>query len=330
MSRPLPTRRSAAWRSACCERSARTSRTRMADFAGGFMRRLGPWLQEHRIGRANLAAAFPEKSAAEIEDDPARRLGQSRPRRGRIRPYRPPADVRSRSARPGDIALHAGGLRAVQAAARRRQAGADLRRASRQLGAAGAASASAYRLDTHGALSRGPISARSTDAVIAIARGQHGHAGPDRPRRAAQARARRSRRGGHVAMLVDQYYVQRRRRDVLRPQTQGQSAASRGSPARSNARSTARGWCACPTAPLPRRADRGDRAARATPRARSTSQGTMQAITVGGRRLGARASRAMAVAAPALAVDAATLTCPVLILVHSRFMSRCGLRDRAR
>ena len=31
------------------------------------MRRLGPRLKEHRIGRANLAAAFPEKSEAEIE-----------------------------------------------------------------------------------------------------------------------------------------------------------------------------------------------------------------------------------------------------------------------
>ncbi len=31
------------------------------------MRKVGPWLPEHRTGRANLAAAFPEKSAAEIE-----------------------------------------------------------------------------------------------------------------------------------------------------------------------------------------------------------------------------------------------------------------------
>ena len=45
-----------------------TSRTGMSDFAGGFMRRLGPRLKEHEIGRANLAAAFPEKSAAEIEE----------------------------------------------------------------------------------------------------------------------------------------------------------------------------------------------------------------------------------------------------------------------
>jgi KDO2-lipid IV(A) lauroyltransferase len=40
---------------------------RLADFAGWTMRKIGPWLPENRIGRANLAAAFPEKSAAEID-----------------------------------------------------------------------------------------------------------------------------------------------------------------------------------------------------------------------------------------------------------------------
>jgi KDO2-lipid IV(A) lauroyltransferase len=44
-----------------------TDRRRTADFWAGFMRRLGPWLREHKLGRANLAAAFPDKSAAEIE-----------------------------------------------------------------------------------------------------------------------------------------------------------------------------------------------------------------------------------------------------------------------
>src|SRR5919204_642175 len=44
-----------------------TSRKHMADLAGGVMRRLGPRLKEHKIGRANLAAAFPEKSPTEIE-----------------------------------------------------------------------------------------------------------------------------------------------------------------------------------------------------------------------------------------------------------------------
>jgi KDO2-lipid IV(A) lauroyltransferase len=42
-------------------------RKRMADFAARWMHTLGPRLKEHRIGRANLAAAFPDKSPDEIE-----------------------------------------------------------------------------------------------------------------------------------------------------------------------------------------------------------------------------------------------------------------------
>jgi len=42
-------------------------RKRTANFAGALMRRAGPLLKEHRIGRRNLRAAFPEKSDAEIE-----------------------------------------------------------------------------------------------------------------------------------------------------------------------------------------------------------------------------------------------------------------------
>src|ERR1700731_2299682 len=36
-------------------------------FFARLLRTAGPWLREHRLGRAQLAAAFPEKSAAEIE-----------------------------------------------------------------------------------------------------------------------------------------------------------------------------------------------------------------------------------------------------------------------
>jgi KDO2-lipid IV(A) lauroyltransferase len=39
----------------------------MSSIAGRIVRTIGPWLPEHRIGRAQLAAAFPEKSAGEIE-----------------------------------------------------------------------------------------------------------------------------------------------------------------------------------------------------------------------------------------------------------------------
>jgi len=45
----------------------RLDRTRTANIAGALMRRTGPWLKEHRLGRDNLRAAFPEKSDAELE-----------------------------------------------------------------------------------------------------------------------------------------------------------------------------------------------------------------------------------------------------------------------
>jgi Kdo2-lipid IVA lauroyltransferase/acyltransferase len=44
-----------------------TDRKRMANFAGALMRKVGPLFKEHRLGRDNLRAAFPEKSDAEIE-----------------------------------------------------------------------------------------------------------------------------------------------------------------------------------------------------------------------------------------------------------------------
>ena len=58
----------AAWSVAALFRGLRRAdRTRIANRAARFMRHAGPWLPEHRIGRANLIAAFPEKSPAEIE-----------------------------------------------------------------------------------------------------------------------------------------------------------------------------------------------------------------------------------------------------------------------
>jgi len=45
----------------------RMNRRRMANFFGRLMRIVGPWLPEHKVGRANLAAAFPDKSPQEIE-----------------------------------------------------------------------------------------------------------------------------------------------------------------------------------------------------------------------------------------------------------------------
>jgi KDO2-lipid IV(A) lauroyltransferase len=45
----------------------RLNRRRMANMIGPLMRHVGPWLPEHKIGRGNLAAAFPQKSPEEIE-----------------------------------------------------------------------------------------------------------------------------------------------------------------------------------------------------------------------------------------------------------------------
>src|SRR5262245_60799290 len=39
----------------------------MGNITGWFMRTVGPLLPENRIGRANLTAAFPEKSPTEID-----------------------------------------------------------------------------------------------------------------------------------------------------------------------------------------------------------------------------------------------------------------------
>ena len=46
----------------------RSDPDRLAERAATLMQRLGPFLPEHRVGRANLAAAFPEKSPTEIEE----------------------------------------------------------------------------------------------------------------------------------------------------------------------------------------------------------------------------------------------------------------------
>ena len=45
----------------------RADRIRISNAFARVARTVGPWLPEHRLGRANLEAAFPEKSPAEIE-----------------------------------------------------------------------------------------------------------------------------------------------------------------------------------------------------------------------------------------------------------------------
>ena len=45
----------------------RADRKRVANLIAAIMRRIGPWRREHRVGRANLVAAFPEKSPQEVD-----------------------------------------------------------------------------------------------------------------------------------------------------------------------------------------------------------------------------------------------------------------------
>jgi KDO2-lipid IV(A) lauroyltransferase len=45
----------------------RCDRVVVSNIAGAVMRTIGPWLPEHRTGRDNLRAAFPDKSDADIE-----------------------------------------------------------------------------------------------------------------------------------------------------------------------------------------------------------------------------------------------------------------------
>ena len=45
----------------------RFDRKKTANGAGALLRKVGPWLPEHRIGRQNLRMAFPQKSDEEIE-----------------------------------------------------------------------------------------------------------------------------------------------------------------------------------------------------------------------------------------------------------------------
>ena len=45
----------------------RMNRRRMSNFLGRLMRIVGPWLPEHKVGRANLKAACPDKCAQEFD-----------------------------------------------------------------------------------------------------------------------------------------------------------------------------------------------------------------------------------------------------------------------
>jgi KDO2-lipid IV(A) lauroyltransferase len=172
--------------------------------AGACMRVIGPWLPEHRIGRDQLAAAFPEKTNAEIETilrgvwDNLGRAGAefahidhlwdydvSRQRKGRI--------LDSDEAEKIALRLRDDGKPALIFAAHL---------ANWELAAVGAHS---YGVDST-VLYRAPNVPAIADAIIALRAGCMGTLLPtsmDAPLKLAEA----LQRGSHVAMLVDQYYV---------------------------------------------------------------------------------------------------------------------------
>jgi len=180
----------------------RGDRIRFANMAGAFMRRVGPFLSEHKVGRANLAAAFPEKSPAEIETilagvwDNLGRVSAEFAHLDRIRIADP--------TKPGeaDVVNDPDTLRRIE----------DVRRAPRPT-AAFAAHLANWELPALGSARLGiaatvlfrPPSVRAVaDAVIAMRAGCMGTlipSGFDAPIRLAKA----LERGGHVAMLVDQH-----------------------------------------------------------------------------------------------------------------------------
>lgn len=178
----------------------------MSNLAGGVMRTIGPWLREHRLGRANLAAAFPEKSAAEIEQilrgvwDNLGRVSAEIAHIDRLWDYdltrrRPPGRIMdSDEAERIALRLRDDGKPALIFAAHL---------ANWELAAVGAHS---YGVDST-VLYRRPNVRAIAKLITEMRAGCMGtliHTSIEAPSKLAEA----LERGSHVAMLVDQYSVQ--------------------------------------------------------------------------------------------------------------------------
>ncbi len=112
--------------------------TGLSDFAGWLTRTLGPLAAGEQDRPRQSRRRLPGEIARRDRGDPARRLGQSRPRRRRVRPSRPHLGLRpGHPDRIGRIDITPAHIDRYMQLRQRRQAGAGLRRASRQLGAAG-------------------------------------------------------------------------------------------------------------------------------------------------------------------------------------------------
>jgi Kdo2-lipid IVA lauroyltransferase/acyltransferase len=178
---------------------------KLADFAGWLLRTLSPWLPENKTGRANLAAAFPEKSPAEIDRilrgvwDNLGRLGAEFAQLDRIWDW-DPADpdrikrvVITRDNIDRWMTMANDGKPALVFAAHL---------ANWELPAICAAT---YRLDSAVLYRRPniPAIARWLAETRATTMGEMINTSLDAPIKIAQA----LERGAHVGMLVDQYYT---------------------------------------------------------------------------------------------------------------------------
>ena len=215
----------------------------MANFAGWTMRTIGPLLPENKIGRANLVAAFPEKSAAEIDTilrgvwDNLGRMGAEFAHLDRLWDFDPKQpDRRGRiELRPADIQRFIGLLNDGKPAL---IFAAHL--GNWELPAIGAAT---YKLDSAVLYRKPNIAAidRWLAETRAASMGTLIPTGLDAPMKIAEA----LQRGAHVGMLVDQYYVRGVEVTFFGRRT-WPIRCWRGSHGISIARSTARASSACP------------------------------------------------------------------------------------
>jgi KDO2-lipid IV(A) lauroyltransferase len=176
----------------------------MSNFAGAVMRTVGPWLREHRIGRANLAAAYPQMPPAEIEQilrgvwDNLGRLAGEFAHIDRLWDIRDFGHPKSRITASKET---------VRIATRLRDDGKPALVFAAHLAnwEMAAVCATSYGIDTT-VMYRRPNSRAVSDAVIALRAGCMGTLVPtsiEAPLRMVDA----LERGSHVALLVDQYSV---------------------------------------------------------------------------------------------------------------------------